>query len=99
MTEGGLVRPVNNSKKIFDFYGDRKEDIITISRKEFNFYPTNQYVYQESPLNLDVFQITANGKRYLTPMAVMRLNIHPDQIAPVSKSELDSYKILPPLID
>ena len=99
LTEGGLVRPINNPKKIMDIYGDRNEDIITISRKEFNFYPTNQYVYQESPLNLDVFQITANGKRYLTPMSVTRLNIHPDQIAPVSKAELDSYKTLAPLID
>ena len=99
LTEGGLVRPVVNTKKIFDFYGDRTEDIITISRKEFNFYPTNQYVYQFSPLNRDVFQISGSGKRYLTPMAVARLNIRADQIAPVSQSELGSYKTLTPLID
>lgn len=99
LTEGGLVRPVVDVKKIFDFYGDRTEDIITISRKEFNFYPTNQYVYQESPLNRDVFQISGNGKRYLTPMAVMRLNIRADQVAPVSKAELDFYKTLAPLVD
>lgn len=99
LTEGGLVRPVVNTKNIFAFYGDRNEDIITISRKEFNFYPTNQYVYQESPLNRDVFQIGNAGKRYLTPMAIARLNIRFDQVAPVSKSELDSYKTLAPLID
>lgn len=99
LTEGGLVRPVVNTKNIFAFYGDRNEDIITISRKEFNFYPTNQYVYQESPLNRDVFQIGNAGKRYLTPMAVARLNIRSDQVAPVSKSELDFYKTLAPLID
>jgi len=99
LTEGGLVRPVINPKKIFDFYGDRTEDIITISRKEFNFYPTNQYIYQFSPLNRDVFQISGSGKRYLTPMAVARLGIRADQVAPVSKSELDSYKTLAPLID
>ena len=99
LTEGGLVRPIVNPKKIFEFYGDRAEDIITISRKEFNFYPTNQYVYQFSPLNRDVFQISGSGKRYLTPMAVARLGIGVDQVAPVSKSELDSYKTLAPLID
>jgi len=99
LTEGGLVRPVVNTKKIFDFYGDRNEDIITISRKELNFYPTNQYVYQFSPLNRDVFQISGSGKRYLTPMAVIRLGLRADQVAPVSKSELDSYKTLAPLID
>ncbi len=99
LTEGGLVRQVNNPSQIFAFYGDRAEDVITISRKEFNFYPTNQYVYQISPLNLDVFQISGSGKRYLTPMAVARLNIRSEQVAPVSKSELDSYKTLAPLID
>lgn len=99
LTEGGLVRPIVNTKNIFTFYGDRNEDIITISRKEFNFYPTNQYIYQESPLNRDVFQIGNAGKRYLTPMAVARLGIRSDQIAPVSKAELDSYKTLAPLVD
>jgi len=99
LTEGGMVRPVINTKKIFDFYGDRPEDIITISRKEFNFYPANQYIYQESPLNRDVFQINGNGKRYLTPMAVARLGIRANQVAPVSKSELDFYKTLAPLVD
>ena len=99
LTEGGLVRPVVDTKKIFEFYGDRNEDIITISRKEFNFYPTNQYVYQASPLNRDVFQISGTGKRYLTPMAVMRLGIRAEQVAPVSQSELNSYKTLAPLVD
>ena len=99
MTEGGLIRPVINPKKIFEFYGDRNEDIITISRKEFNFYPTNQYVYQEAPLNRDVFQISGSGKRYLTPMAVARRNINWEQIAPVSQAELNYYKTLAPLLD
>ena len=99
LTEGGLVRPVINTKKIFEFYGDRTEDIITISRKEFNFYPTNQYIYQESPLNRDVFQIGNGGKRYLTPMAVARLGIRAEQVAPVRQAELNSYKTLAPLID
>ncbi|MEK7137998.1 MAG: hypothetical protein AAB787_00670 [Patescibacteria group bacterium] len=99
LTEGGMVRRVINTNKIFEIYGDRKEDVITISRKEFNYYPTNEYVYQFSPLNRDVFQISTKGKRYLTPMAVYRLGISPDQIAPVSKLELDSYKTLAPLVD
>ena len=99
LTEAGLVRQVNNPNQIFAFYGDRTQDIITISRKEFNFYPTDEYVYQISPLNLDVFQISTSGKRYLTPMAVARLGITSAQVAPVSKEELDSYKTLAPLVD
>ncbi len=98
LTEGGLIRPIVNNK-ILDYYGDRTQDAVVISRKEFNFYPTNQYVYQESPLNRDVFQISGSGKRYLTPMAVARLGIRADQVAPVSKSELDFYKTLAPLVD
>jgi hypothetical protein len=99
LTEGGLIRSVVNTKKIFELYGDRAQDEITISRKEFNFYPTNQYVYQESPLNRDVFQISNGGKRYLTPMAVARLGIRADQVAPVSQAELNLYKTLAPLVD
>lgn len=99
LTEAGLLRQVYNPKTIFNIYGDRPEDVITISQKEFNFYPTNQYVYQIAPLNLDVFQVSAEGKRYLTPMAVQRLGITPNQIAPVTQQELDSYKVLAPVID
>ncbi len=99
LTEGGLVRQVFDTKKIFDLYGDRVEDVITISRKEFNFYPANEYVYQYSPFNRDVFQVSAEGKRYLTPMAVARLGIRADQVAPISQAEMNSYKTLPPVID
>ena len=99
LTENGMLRQIYNPTKVLPFYGDDANHAITISKKEFNIYPTNQYVYQESPLNRDVFQLTATGKRYLTPMAVLRLKIRPDQIAPVSKGELDSYKTLAPLVD
>jgi hypothetical protein len=100
LTEGGLIRQVIDPKKILDFYADRPEDMITISQKEFNFYPANEYVFQAIPsVNRDVFQISSAGKRYLTPMAVLRLGIRPEQIAPVSKAELDAYKTLPPVVD
>jgi hypothetical protein len=99
LTENGMLRQIYNPSKVLPYYGDTTDQIITITRKEFNIYPINQYVYQESPLNRDVFQLTATGKRYLTPMAVGRLKIQPNQIAPVSKAELDSYKTLAPLVD
>lgn len=99
LTEGGMVRIAPDPKKILDIYGDRAEDVITISRKEFNFYPANEYVYQISPLNRDVFQVGENGKRYLTPMAVARLGLRADQVAPVSQAELATYKTLLPVID
>lgn len=98
LTDNGLVRLIP-SDTIFNSYGDRKEDIITVSQQEFNYYPVNQYIYLESPLNRDVFQITGGGKRYLTPMAVVRMGIKDDQVAPVNQTEFDSYKILAPVVN
>jgi hypothetical protein len=98
LTENNMTRLIP-SQKVMDSYGDRAEDAITISKQEFNFYPQNQYIYLESPLNRDVFQIVnGTGKRYLTPMAVQRLVITPDQVAPVNQTEMDFYKILAPVI-
>ncbi|OGN27752.1 MAG: hypothetical protein A2941_02665 [Candidatus Yanofskybacteria bacterium RIFCSPLOWO2_01_FULL_49_17] len=97
LTEGGLLR-LMPSDKVIDSYGGRKEDAITIGRVEFNFYPKNQYIYLENPLNRDVFQIVGDGKRYLTPMAAQRMNVTPDQVAPVNQFEMDSYKILAPVV-
>ena len=98
LTEGGMVR-LMPSEKVMDSYGVRKEDAITISKREFNFYPQNQYIYLESPLNRDVFQIVdSKSKRYLTPMAVQRLGIQVDHVTPVNQIEMDSYKILTPVV-
>lgn len=98
LTEGNLVRPIPNDT-VFNSYGDRKEDIIAINQKEFNFYPQNQYVFLETPLNRDVFQLTNGGKRYLTPMALIRMEIPDDQVAPINQTELDTYKTLAPIVN
>jgi hypothetical protein len=50
ITEGHMIRLIPNDR-VFESYGDREEDIITISKKEFNFYPRNQYVFLENPLS------------------------------------------------
>ena len=97
LTEGGMTRIIPTDA-IFASYGDRAEDVIVISQKEFNYYPVNQYVYLESPLNRDVFQITATGKRYLTPMAVARIGLRSEQIAPINQTELNYYKTLAPIV-
>ena len=85
-------------KDVFDSYGDRNEDIIEVSKKEFNFYPRNQFVFLERPLNRDVFQITDGMKRYLTPMAVQRMVLTDEQIAPINETELAFYKTGKPII-
>lgn len=97
LTEGGMIRLVPH-KDVFDSYGDRDEDIIEVSKKEFNFYPRNQFVFLERPLNRDVFQIVDGMKRYLTPMAVQRMVISDEQIAPINQTELAFYKTGKPIV-
>lgn len=97
LTEGQMVRIIPN-KKISDSYGDREEDIIVISKKEFNYYPSNQFVFLERPFKRDIFQIVNGKKRYLTPMAVRRMKIRDIDVAPVNETELTYYKTVSPIV-
>lgn len=98
LTDGGMLRPVLNDK-VFYSYGDRKEDVIAINEKEFNYYPRNQYIFVERPkLNRDIYQITGGVKRYVTPVAVKRLNLKEGEIAPVNQIEFDEYPEGEPVI-
>ncbi|KAF0216412.1 MAG: hypothetical protein FD167_5178, partial [bacterium] len=55
LTDTGMLRPILNDK-VFYSYGNRKEDIITINQKEFNYYPRNEFVFVERPqLNRDIY--------------------------------------------
>lgn len=98
LTEGGMLRPILNDK-VFYSYGDRKEDVIIINQKEFNYYPRNQYIFIERPeINREIYQITGGIKRYLTPVAVKRLNLKESEIAPVNQIEFDEYPDGEPVI-
>ena len=97
-TEGGMIRLIPD-KNVFSSYGDREEDTIIISKKEFNFYPQNQFVFVENPLNRDIFQlIGGKTKKYLTPQAVRRMKIGSEQIAPINQTELTVYKTGKPIV-
>ena len=97
-TEGGMVRLIPD-KNVFNSYGDREEDIIVISKKEFNYYPQNQFVFLEYPLNRDVYQLVeGKTKRYLTQSAVKRMKLYPEQIAPINQTELATYKTDKPIV-
>lgn len=98
LTEGGMLRPVLNDEVFFS-YGDRKEDVISINQKEFNYYPRNQFIYLERPqIDRDIYQITGGVKRYLTPVAVKRMDLKEDEIAPVNQFEFDAYPEAEPVI-
>ena len=98
LTEGRMLRPILNDK-VFYSYGDRKEDVIVINQKEFNYYPRNQFIFVERPaINREVYQITGGIKRYLTPVAVKRMNLKESEIAPVNQIEFDEYPDGEPII-
>ncbi len=97
LTEGQMIRLIPDNK-ISDSYGDRSEDVVVISKKEFNFYPQDQFVFLERPLRRDVFQVVDGNKRYLTPMAVERMKIRSEDIAPVNETEMAYYKTGSPII-
>lgn len=98
ITESRMIRLIPN-ERVFDSYGDRKEDVVTISKKEFNFYPRNQYVFMENPLTGDIFQVSDDGtKRYVVPQVIKRLRITSDQVAPINKEQFDAYNYGSPII-
>jgi hypothetical protein len=97
LTEGYMVRLVPH-KKISESYGDREEDIVVISKKEFNYYPPDQFVFLERPLRRDVFQVVNGSKRFVTPMAVKRMNIKDTEIAPINETDLSYYKTGSPIV-
>ncbi|OGN00559.1 MAG: hypothetical protein A3B91_01645 [Candidatus Yanofskybacteria bacterium RIFCSPHIGHO2_02_FULL_41_29] len=91
LTDGGMIRPILNDK-VFYSYGDRKEDVIAVSQKEFNYYPRNEFIFLERPkLDREIYQITGGVKRYLTPVAVKRMNLRENEVAPVNQIEFDEY--------
>ena len=97
LTENGMRRLMPDAK-IYESYGNRKADIVTISKKELNYYPEGLYIYQENPLNRDVFMISNGIKQYLTPMAIRRMELKEFQVAPVNQYEFSYYKTGAPII-
>jgi len=97
LTEGSMTRLIPD-KRVSEAYGDRNEDIIIISKKEFNFYPSNQFVFLERPLKRDVYQLVDGKKRYVTPMAVQRMEVRDIDVAPVNETELSYYKMGSPIV-
>lgn len=98
VTENGMIRLIPNSD-VFESYGNREDDIITVSAKELNFYPRNQYIFVENTLTKDIFQVSDKGiKRYVVPQVVQKLMITPEQVAPINKVQFESYYYGTPII-
>ena len=96
LTDSGLRRRVPN-EEILKSYGNRTQDIIVVSKKEFNYYPDNKFIHLES--SNDMYMIDGDTRRYLTPLAIDRMGIRRIQIAPVNETEFNFYEIGKPVIN
>jgi len=97
INDNGMVRRVL-SQEVLESYGGRTEDIITASKKEFNFYPEIKYVYSERPYTRDIYLVDGASKKYLTPMAVKRMGVQVGDVAPVNETEFNAYSIGKPVV-
>ncbi len=97
VTNNGMIRKVL-SQEVLESYGGRSSDVIVISKKEFNFYPVNKFVYLAQLFTGDIYLIDGNIKRYLTSMAVQRMEIKVDQLAPINETEFNAYQIGKPVV-
>lgn len=97
ITDYGMLRRILN-KEVLESYGGRLSDIVMVSSKELNFYPENKYIYSTIQNDADIYLIDGNSKRYLTPMAIKRMNIPISNVAPVNEIEFNVYDIGKPVI-
>lgn len=101
LTEGGYIRLIPN-QEIFFSYGNRIDDIIEISRTEFDSYPKNRYITidkldptaNDELVKNKIWQVEGDLKRLVTKKAFSRLNITENEIGIVNRTELDYYKEL-----
>lgn len=100
ITESGLKRKIIDND-ILESYGAKRGNAIKITKEQLNQFPDNIYIYQVDPYNPDIFMIDTEKevKQYVTPMAAQRLGILNHQIAPVNKTEFDTYKIGKPITE
>lgn len=89
ITQKGLKKAII-SAKVFLSYGDRWEQVETVSQDELSFYETVEYMRLKTDLR--VYKISGGIKQYITPAAAARLQIHPDKVVPVNRTEFNSYK-------
>ena len=95
ITKGGVKRHVPN-EKVFFSYGNKWSDVLTIppgAAGSLGAFPDNKFIYLEGQWPRKVYFIE-NGFKYFVPDSLLgQLRLNEYQIAPVNKTELDSYPI------
>lgn len=94
LTDGGMTRKVPN-QKVFDSYGDRAEDIVTINKTEFSMYPTNYFIFNEDVhvigTRVSPYRITLTTKKLMSEWELRKFPVRDTMVAPVNQTEFDFY--------
>lgn len=91
LTEAGYIRWIPDLG-IFSSYGLKAIDAIFINEVEFNLYPKNQYIFDETGKDNRIWFIDGDIKRPISKEAIARLRISNQAIAPVNRTEFDFYR-------
>jgi len=89
INERGQKLPYPNWKS-FTSYGHTKEEIQVITQDELNSYPDVKYIKWSG--SAKVYQLTGGVKQYLSSAACTRLQIPPEDVLVVNKTQFNSYK-------
>ncbi len=78
------------SARVFLSYGNRWENIQTISQEDLDSYDSVDYIKLKG--NARVYKIEDTVKRYIYPSAASRLNIDPNSVVEVNATEFYAYR-------
>ncbi len=88
-TENWMKRKVPNMN-VFYSYGNRLEDVISISQEELNWYPENRLIKFDN--DWKIYYLENGQKRWIKSPAVFnRLGFDWTKIAPVNWQEINAY--------
>ena len=78
------------SAKIFFSYGYKWSQVKVLSDVDLANYPDAKYVSENS--SAAIYFLSGTGKRYVTQAAASTLNLKPEEIVSVNRTEFRSYK-------
>lgn len=94
LTDSGMTRKVPN-QKVFNSYGDRIEDIVTVNKTEFSMYPTNYFIFNEDAhiagTKISPYRITLTTKKLMSEGELKKFPVRDAMVAPVNQTEFDFY--------
>lgn len=87
---GGNIKIPMLTRAVFLSYGNKDEDVQSVSQDEFDFYPTAQYIWLNG--TGAIYQIDGNTKHMITSAAWSAMGVDVSSIINVNKADFNSYK-------